>query len=65
VRARSGGRAQGRARHAEHDRAYRDVLAAPGPLVEHTLAEEQQHEQSDRHRRLNHHERREQQRHHL
>jgi len=41
------------------------VLAPSGMLVEHALAEEQQHNQPNRHRRLHHHERGKQQSHHL
>ncbi len=47
---------------AEHDRAHRNVLAPPGTLAEHALAEEQQHEQADGHRWLHDHERDQQQR---
>ncbi len=47
---------------AEHDRAHSEVLAPPGALAEHALAEEQQHEQADGHRRLHDHERDQQQR---
>jgi hypothetical protein len=54
-----------RTRHAEHDREHRDVLASPGVLVEHPLAEEEQYEQSHRHRRLHDHERDKQQRENL
>jgi len=41
------------------------VLAPPGALVEHALAEEQQHEQAHGHRRLNDDKWRQQQCHHL
>ncbi len=33
--------------HADHDRADRQVLIAPGVLSEHPLGEEHQHQQSD------------------
>jgi hypothetical protein len=48
-----------------YDREHRDVLAPPGALAEHALAEEQQHEQPHGHRRLYNHERHEQQCHYL
>jgi hypothetical protein len=51
--------------HTDHDREHREVLAPPGALAEHALAEEQQHEQPDGHRRLHDHERDQQQRHNL
>jgi hypothetical protein len=51
--------------HTDHDRAHGKVLAAPGALVEHALAEEEQHEQADGHRRLHDHERYQQQGHDL
>ena len=60
VRARR--RAQRGADHAEHDRAHRHVLVAPGVLAEHPLGEEQQHQQARRERRLHDHQRRQQQR---
>jgi hypothetical protein len=47
---------------ADDDRKHREVLASPGTLAEHALAEEQQHEQADGHGRLNDHERNQQQR---
>jgi hypothetical protein len=56
---------RGDAGDADHDRAHREVLAPPGTLAEHALAEEQQHEQADGHRRLHDHKRDQQQRHDL
>lgn len=43
--------------YADDDREHREVLASPGTLAEHALAEEQKHEQADGHRRLHDHER--------
>jgi hypothetical protein len=65
VRAAARRRAQRGAGHAEHDRAHGEVLAPARVLVQHPLAEEQQHEQAHRQRRLYHHERSQQERHHL
>jgi hypothetical protein len=39
-------RRQPGADHADHDRAHREVLAAPRVLVQHPLREEHQHEQA-------------------
>ena len=50
---------------ADDDRKHREVLAPPGTLAEHALAEEQQHEQADGHRRLHDHQRDQQQGHDL
>jgi len=58
-------RAQAGADHADHDRRHGDVLVAPGVLAEHTLSQEQQHDQTHRQSRLHHNQRREQQREHL
>lgn len=58
-------REQARSDHAEHDRAHRHVLIAPGVLAEHPLGQEQQHQKAHRERRLHHHQRRQQQRHNL
>lgn len=55
-------RCQAGADHADHDRAHREVLAAPRVLVQHPLREEHQHEQTGCERRLHDDERREQQR---
>jgi hypothetical protein len=55
-------RRQAGADHADHDRAHREVLAAPRVLVQHSLREEHQHEQAGCERRLHDDERREQQR---
>jgi hypothetical protein len=55
-------RRQAGADHADHDRAHREVLAAPRVLVQHPLREEHQHEQAGCERRLHDDERREQQR---
>lgn len=46
----------------DHDRAHGQMLASPGALAEHALAEEQQHEQTHGHRGLHDHKRHEQQR---
>ncbi len=53
------------AEDTEHDRPHGEVLAPSSVLVEHTLAEEQQHEQANGHCWLHDHERHQQQRHHL
>ncbi len=58
-------RAQCCAEHAEHDRAHGHVLVAPGVLVQHALADEQQHQQSGGQRRLHDHQRRQHQCDHL
>lgn len=55
------GGTQGDTDDADDDREHREVLAPPGTLAEHALAEEQQHEQADGHRRLHDHERDQQQ----
>ncbi len=49
-------RTSGDTGHTHDDREHREMLAAPGTLAEHALAEEQQHEQADGHRRLHDHE---------
>lgn len=56
-----GGR-QTRSDDADHDCAHRQVLGAPGVLVQHPLREEHQHEQPSGERRLHDDQRREQQR---
>jgi hypothetical protein len=48
--------------HPHDDRRHRQVLGAPGVLVQHPLREEHQHEQPGGERRLHDHQRREQQR---
>jgi hypothetical protein len=55
----------GDADDTDDDRKHREVLAPPGTLAEHALAEEQQYEQADGHRRLHDHQRDQQQRHDL
>jgi hypothetical protein len=47
---------------ADDDRRHRDVLHAPGVLVQHALREEHQHEQAGRQRGLHDDQRRQQQR---
>ena len=42
---------------ADDDREHRKVLPSSGTLAEHTLTEEQQHEQADGHGRLHDHQR--------
>ena len=60
-----GGRARRRREpepdHADDDREHRDVVASPGPLAEHPLGEEHEHEQPRREGRLDDDERGEQQ----
>ncbi len=58
-------RTQTRADHADDDRGDRDVLVAPGVLAQHSLTEEQEHDQAGGQCRLHHHQRGEQQRDHL
>lgn len=65
VRGAARGREQARAHHTEHDRAHRHVLVAPSVLAEHSLCQEQQHQQAERERRLHDHQRSQQQRHDL
>jgi hypothetical protein len=55
-------RRQARADDADDDRRHRQVLRAPGVLVQHALREEHQHEQARRERRLHDDQRRQQQR---
>lgn len=55
-------RGQPGADDADNDRRHREVLRAPGVLVEHALREEHQHEQAGGQRRLHDDQRREQQR---
>lgn len=54
-------RREARADHADHDRPHREVLLAPGVLVQHPLSEQHQHEQAGGERGLHDHQRREQQ----
>jgi len=57
--------AKPRSDHADHDRRHRQVLGASGVLAEHSLAEEDEHQQAGGQRGLYDHQRREQQRNHL
>ncbi len=61
VRVAARGGREPRADHADHDRAHREVLVAPGVLAEHPLRDEHQHEQAGGERGLDDHQRRQQQ----
>jgi len=58
-------RKQSGAEDADHDRADRRVLVAPGMLAQHPLGEQHQHQEARRQRGLHDDERSEQQREHL